>query len=427
MKLSNYNFDVLINENYVIVLNTLENVYIQLEKKQFEILCNDLDLFLKENPKESEILISNGFIISNTKNEILKAKENYLKKCYNTSVYNATIIPTLQCNLKCDYCFIEQNNEHMDLNTINATTDFLNDIINTEAAYLKHFNVKWFGGEPLLYPETIKVISDSLIENCNKKNITYHAMLYSNLCLVDDRTIDILIKSKIKRINTTLDGYGEKNDVRRKAKNGKSSFNTIIDNIKKLKKIFYINIQINIDKRNKKDVYYLLEYLINEKIVDGKYVTVGFNLVNDNHNISDKTSLLSYDDSDGMIYINRYYKQLGKLATHNLPTPALNCFAVAKNSVVIDPKGNLYKCFKDTKTNIPYGNLFETKDNWDDLQFQGLLHDPFGNLKCVSCSVFPLCYGGCQNFGNGEQICSLKFILEHKIRRYFNNYDEVIK
>ena len=37
MKLSNYNFDVLINENDVVVLNTLENVYVKLEKKQFDI------------------------------------------------------------------------------------------------------------------------------------------------------------------------------------------------------------------------------------------------------------------------------------------------------------------------------------------------------------------------------------------------------
>lgn len=422
MKLSKYNFEVSLNETQMIVLNTLENVYMLFEHQQYQKLYNNLDLFIKENPIESNFLISNGFIISDQKDELLQAKESYLKKCYNSSVFNATIIPTLQCNLKCDYCFIEQNPIHMSNKTITKTVDFLNDIIDIESPNLKHFNVKWFGGEPLLHPEIIEKISLPLIQNCKRHKISYHSMIYSNLTLINDKIIETLKKSNIKKINTTLDGFREKNDIRRVPKNKEYGFDNIINNIKNLKNDFDINIQINIDRRNQQDVLTLIDFLINAHIIDGKHVTVGFNFVNDNHNIVDKSNLLSYENMSDINYIDTYYKKLGNLATHSLPTPALNCFAIAKNSVIIDPLGSLYKCFKDTKTNIAFGSLYESKDKWNNAQYQGLLHDPFNNLKCTSCSVFPLCYGGCPNFGSKQQICSLKYILEHKIRRYFNDF-----
>lgn len=422
MKLSKYNFCVETENNTCIIYNTLKNTYIKMGSKRFHQLSTNINEFIgtSQFKEDIKILLESGIILEDNVDEVLLVKNQYFEKCYNSSCYNVTLIPTLLCNLKCDYCFVEQDDYYMDDFIINQVIDYLKKCIKDKRHYLKHFNMKWFGGEPLLYPDIISKISKPIIEFCKLNKINYYAMIYSNLTLLDDNRINVLRSCKINKINTTLDGFGIDNDIRRMSKNGKSYFFNIIDNIKKLKENkFSVNIQVNIDKRNIGSIKTLINYLKKEKIVDGESITIGFNLVNDNSNISDKGILYSYEENIVMNQIDEFYRLLGLKAANTLPTKALNCFALANNSVVIDPRGNLYKCFKDTKKNISFGNVSQSEYQYSNNKYQNLLYNPFNNKRCIECNVFPICFGGCPNFGSDENICSLKYILSYKIKRNF--------
>lgn len=423
MKASKYNFEVELSNNRVVVLNTINNQYAVFDKDGYINFRNNLDEYLQNEKdcKKIKCFKKGGFIVDDDRDELQQIKMDYMSKCYNTSVYNVTIIPTTACNFNCSYCFVEDDHKYMLPPTVESTIRYLCRILDEQAPYLKHFNVKWFGGEPTLFPEIIEEISRLIIKKCGELDINYHAMLYSNLSLLSNDTIQLLKKNEIGYVNTTLDGLGDDNDTRRTAKNGKKYFDVIIDNIKKLREFARVNIQVNIDKENRDKIVKLLKYLKDNGIVDGEMVTVGFNLVNDNGYIQNKGCLMNYSAEEDMRIIDDFYAVLGDKATHTLPEKALHCFAVAKNTVVIDPDGKLYKCYKESKTNIPFGTVDDMHTEYSDILYRSLLHDPFKREKCCDCSVLPICYGGCYDINDHKLICSMKYILKNKIKRYFNS------
>lgn len=422
MKISKYNFEVELSDNKVVLLNTINNQYALFDKDDYLNFKNDLNGYLNNEKDYDKVssLKKGGFIIDDNHNELNQIKIDYMSKCFNTSVFNVTIIPTTSCNFSCSYCFVQDDQKFMEPSTVKALIKYLFQILDEQAPYLKHFNIKWFGGEPTLFPELIDEISQQIIKKCMELDINYHSMIYSNLSLLSDSTIELFEKNKIGYVNTTLDGLGDDNDIRRTSKNGKKYFSVIIENIRKLSKFARVNIQVNIDKENKDKIVKLINFFKEYDLIDGKTVTVGFNLVNDNTFIQNKGCLMQYSSEEDMKIIDDFYMELGDRVDITLPDKALHCFAVAKNTVVIDPDGRLYKCYKDSKSNIPFGTVNDMFSEYSDILYRSLLHDPFKHENCCECTVLPICYGGCYDINDNKQICSMKYILRKKIIRYFS-------
>ena len=66
--------------------------------------------------------------------------------------------------------------------------------MNNQKEQLKHLDVSWYGGEPLLATEVIYNLSDRLICLCEKHGIEYNSYMISNGSLLDDETLDHLIQ-----------------------------------------------------------------------------------------------------------------------------------------------------------------------------------------------------------------------------------------
>jgi uncharacterized protein len=82
-------------------------------------------------------------------------------------------------------------------------------------------------------------------------------------------------------------------------------------------------------------------------------------------------------------------------------TKANYCCADSRTAFVIDPEGNLYKCWNDIgNLKRSVGNIKENeKENKNSkipsLLFEYLLWSPFDNQECIGCEILPLCMGGC--------------------------------
>ena len=163
------------------------------------------------------------------------------------------------------------------------------------------------------------------------------------------------------------------------------------------------------------DLEELVEYFINKNIVDGDSVCLGLNLVNDNEYIKDKSILMKYEDEKTIKLFDQIYNKLGVRGSVSLPANFLNCFAMARNSVVINPDGFISKC----NFAKPYGTVYEPDVYDHNLLYYSQIRDPFNKKECLDCSVFPLCYGGCDS--DNTTICIIKHLISSKIKRYFNN------
>ncbi len=72
-----------------------------------------------------------------------------------------------------------------------------------------------------------------------------------------------------------------------------------------------------------------------------------------------------------------------------------NCGAVAFNSYVVDPRGDLYKCWNNIgREELKVGTLKEGP-RFERNLVRWLAFDPFLDEECRECEMLPICMGGC--------------------------------
>lgn len=141
----------------------------------------------------------------------------------------------------------------------------------------KVLSVVLFGGEPLLnFEQNVKWL-DQIKQYCDMNNIVFVTTLITNGILINEYVMNKLIEYNCQTIQITLDGLKEIHDSRRKYKDGRGSFDEVLNGIRMIYNNAKLNnpvIRINIDKTNIDEVKRLLVYLSEEKL-NGCYIDFG--------------------------------------------------------------------------------------------------------------------------------------------------------
>lgn len=137
------------------------------------------------------------------------------------------------CNLRCRYCFADEGAYHserefMSEETAKKAIDFLLE----NSGNRKVLEVDFFGGEPLMCLQTIKNVVAYAREKGDKLGKKFLFTTTTNALLLDDDAIDFFNR-EMENVVLSLDGRKEIHDAIRKTKNGKGSFDFVIENIKK--------------------------------------------------------------------------------------------------------------------------------------------------------------------------------------------------
>ena len=140
------------------------------------------------------------------------------------------------CNLRCRYCFADEGAYHaerefMSEQTAKKAIDFLIE----NSGNRKILEVDFFGGEPLMCLQTIKNVVAYAKEKAAKAGKKFLFTTTTNALLLDDDAIDFFNR-EMENVVLSLDGRKEVHDAIRKTKNGKGSFDLVINNIKKFVK-----------------------------------------------------------------------------------------------------------------------------------------------------------------------------------------------
>ena len=317
---------------------------------------------------------------------------------FNTNHLTLTIAPTLKCNFNCVYCYEDgYRYTTMDKETQDAVIKFVKQYI----ANISTLTVMWYGGEPLLAIDTIDYLTQEFLKLCGDK-VKYTAAMVTNGYNLNKDNVNRLKKLKVKRVQITIDGPKIIHDERRKLSNGKGSFDKIISNIQESYNELSITIRINIDKDNVSSLNKLLGVFEDAGIKNKvPFYLAPVDKINDI--CYDINCFNSYDFSIEEINFYKIALQRGFYSVP-LPQPVLGiCGAVALNSYVIDPKGNLYKCWNSIgRVEEKVGNIF------NDNLLKWLLYNPLENNECRECNVLPLCMGGCPDhiIQNGTAKCN---------------------
>ncbi len=405
-KVSNYNFFFdFKDEGRYLIYNSISNGLADVNKDIFDLLkLGDNGLNELENkPAQGDLIKSlhqGNIIVDNDFDEVefLRVKFNLMRYALRTLAL--TIVPTLDCNLNCIYCY-EGNRikDFMNEETASAVNDFVKNRL--ENFGYKGLHITWYGGEPLLYPEIVYRLSDSFLKICKSMKITYGATMVTNGTLINKDIIKKLKKYKVGIIQVTIDGVKEVHDQRRPfTETGKSSFQAIIDNISSVIGVIPINIRINVDKTNFNETVKLLDEFKSKGWLDNRkdiFIYIGYTRewTSHCHNILENCfSMREFSEAE-----MKFQEELS-LKGYNVgnlyPSLTAYCVAASNHGFVIDPGGELHKCWSDVGNREAYLCNIREPLVINKKLLKWLSYEPLTMFtECRECKFFPICAGGC--------------------------------
>jgi len=331
-----------------------------------------------------------------------------------------TIIPTYDCNFRCEYCWESFNS------SANMDTDVINNIvqlIEKRKETIKYLEISWFGGEPLLQTELIKAMSEKLRPICAESDIALRQKIATNGYLLTPTNLEILKKSGLSSLVVTLDGPRDIHNQRRFLSSGGETFDVILNNIKNIDFIDRIDIAVNCDEKNVEHIDVLLDDLTPLKRKITLYYRWVFPPIDEWKTFYNTDELEQYNKMASSKLVELNWKAIKK--GYEIRNPLFHrqpfyCKSDISNHYLIGTNGEVFKCNVEFENKLAYGSL----NNNGTIEMNDIYHEVWHNAyeaktkKCTNCIFVPKCHGGCAYafIVSGKNKC--KFVSLEEAKEY---------
>lgn len=391
MEWSKYNYLYYSNiaKSYLLY-SSLSNAFIKLENEGAELVERMKESQDFSNMPENlcQTLKEKKFIVDSNDTETNKIVLQTLIKRFNAKALTLTVAPTQVCNFDCPYCYeTNKAGKKMSKEVQNRLLEFVKS--NKD---LLSLGVIWYGGEPTLAIDIIEKLSKELIACVDN----YSAYMVTNGYLLD-KIVDKIDELKISGIQITLDGTAQTHDTTRCLRNGKPTFEHILENLDLLTSKcpnVEVAVRMNISRDNSQ------EYVALNKILWKRYRNKRVHLYP--AFVFDYTGCSSSCYEDGCSkasFLKELYYNHGVITNPIYPRRTnKGCMAQTLNSFVIGPDGEMYKCWNDLgDKEKSVGNIMKPQSitNFPLLADMMISNDVIYDEECKNCVLFPSCYGGC--------------------------------
>lgn len=376
-------YNALIDE-IIILRPELANVYLQHRNDPEEIKKNHLQFF--------DYLCEKRFFVDETQNETDDVIARWIAED-NNGVYNIIINPTLNCNMKCWYCYEKtRTTDFMTTELIDKIKLHMDNVVTGEK--YNTIALSFFGGEPLLHSsEVVFPLIDYLEEICKAHNIKTIYHFTTNAYLLDSSLSD-KFKGLDVSFQITFDGNEKRHNQIRKTTENEPTYRKILQNVYyAVKSGFNVGIRFNYTKAT-------LPTFI-DVISDFKDLPV-----EDKQKLNFNFQRIWQDDNDCGMTHNEVTDRVRELETcfekEGLNVDSANSYSVSRcyadnaNSIIINYNGDIYKCTardftQKTKEGILNDNgIIEYND-----RYTKRMNLRWGNDTCKACVIYPICHGGC--------------------------------
>jgi len=401
----------------IIAHNTLNNSTVRMTKQIKDIIDSVIAESAANKKIESDLLplYIKKYIQKLIQLEILvplklDEKAKYLKlfnqnRQKKDKTFLITLITTRSCQLNCPYCFEKgiSRKEQLTIETAKKIVLWCQNYLHQHQDCDK-LKVVLSGGEPLLNKEVIKYILPKLNHIAREKQLLFELDMITNGELLDIKTLSFLNRYNMKAVQITIDGPKEIHDKRRIRKDGKGTFDKIMQNIVMafhLNLLKKVHLGINFDRQNVHLIPALFDFFAMHHLQQKIELTFNVIFPTINEQLNQKVSH-SHFKKFGLSEIESAHQYLwlcqeAKKRGFNIPPKwqfGPLCPATKIHSVVAEPNGDLLKCrhavgYKE----FIFGNISSTSEAYDPN------YNKFGFLKkCLSkgCPLVPLCSGGCR-------------------------------
>jgi uncharacterized protein len=412
-KASKYN-KFYFEKDAIFLFNSCSRACVQVEKKEIEKIKA---ILRKKEPckgKDKEVqdlLLENRFIISDDINELESLEYAYTENFFRTEVINVALLPTLQCNFKCPYCF-EAGHKKVKGGESKDYFTILEKFADQYFVHRKRVHISFFGGEPLLKKDELFSYMDYLLKQSKKNNYELVYNIATNGYLLDRSTIRTMYKYTCDSLQITLDGKKESHNKLRILHNGGETFDIIVNNLKaaiqyaiKIKAKTHFILRINLFNQTVDDIKTIFNSFTAEErkridmIFRPVFKTDCFSEVNENTSrdlkkFNDEAAKHGFGVLKGVNYLQCCEADGG-----------INFF-------YITPDLKMWKCLNNMS--IETANIgFIDKTGTIQLNpnmAKWYQTNSFKDEKCRRCYLLPLCFGGCPlNYAKtGKRRCKTK-------------------
>ena len=384
-----------------------------------------------------EVLLEDGFLVESRAHddEQLRAHLDTAREGVPSTLF-VTLMPTLQCNLACNYCFQKEHPAFgkMSSPTEDATLEWILRVIDERG--LSRLHVHYFGGEPTTRKDFCLRTAEVLSASMKARGGAFDWQMTTNGVLLD---LDFALR--MERFGhggykITLDGDKETHDRERVYRDGRGSFDAIFENVVALARSG-IKVRIGgnffpdqaasfeklLDRIEAAGLAGLLEGVKFKPIVDTQKRATGT-----------CTNCSSKEETQTLVQLNRSIERRRMAPTESkvesLETLLGPCELHWRNSYTIDPDGNVYKC--PAVAGLPDLAVTQVASAAAEKIAPLLELRPWE--QCGDCSYMPVCVGGCLGgkflkTGRRDQVACKKDVFEQSfretvVRRYLAEFPE---
>ena len=393
MRTSNYN--IFINSDRgVLVFNALTDSYVFVNDDEAKFLKTrefiSSGIFESERIKRFQ---DAGILVKDDFNVLAYLKHIYSNEMHESDVFDLTILPTLDCNVRCWYCFENKNvGSRITPSVKGNILLFIQNIIK-DRPYIKEISIDLFGGEPLLHYE--EDLDDFLhqiknvVEGLGKK-ATF--LFITNGLRLTEEVMD-RIKDLSPQFQISIDGYKERHDkIKVLSKHADiSTYDLVIHNLKNVCKCDHVHVilRLNYDEQTLKNVGKILSDI---KDIDRSKISIHFERVW-------QTKKHIAITNDALIDAWKLFVSHGFQVTYLkfFHTPS-SCMSSKQDQVAISYDGKIFKCtgcdFARTEED---GNLMSNGNiAWKGNKAEERIQiQTYNHPECLQCKLLPLCWGPC--------------------------------
>lgn len=421
------------NGNWAAFNSLLMDVLLVTNKEYEEIREGIIsDLEFRNALFDAGILVRNA---ENDKRALATIRNTYMQQ---SGIINIVyMVLTTACNLKCKYCFLE-NNPNCDEKRIAMDFEVAILTLRKYITYLEKHNIEevtliLYGGEPTLEVDLLKQI----VGMCRKSNVYFDITVITNGTLIDEE-LALFLKSQNVNIGLSIDGpkkITDKNRVFRRSKksvyDAAYSSKNILDRIgcsyglsMVVSDYFLANQEEIIEwlsKTHEKGIFYNLLHSASSETNWKEHSRRSAEFIIKSYEI--------FERIESTIIDGKIQRQIDSFVKKQFTYS--DCGAIGANQITVLPNGDICVC---------HGDSSDTKHHFSNIQnfdFESFRNSVEANLwirratifnqECLKCEALFCCGGGCRHnadnlFGSRESIdfsyCEyVKEVLYWMIRR----------
>jgi len=399
--ISRYSYFFKTSKGIYLAYSSKKNSFLEISKDLFEVLCEPVQNRTYKLPDSIpqnvlDTLIQEGFICSESDDDDYVIQSQFVTQAiqHDKSKLNLVLVPTLNCNFNCPYCFErEKRVSSMSDQTVDNLINFIKSLGN-----LTELTLTWYGGEPLLAYPTIEKILNRIHEEVPVK-VKSHSLI-TNGYLFNEEIVHLFQKYPLNTIQITLDGVKERHNRLRalKATNAptfdkiQESIDLVVNRLPETE----LHIRVNIDKNNVDD-FFQINNDIHAKY-KGKNILVYPGIIRLEN--AEKTNLVEPAfgrwETANLLY-ELYSKGILDGDIYPVQRVARTCCALCVNSYIIGPMGEIYKCWNDVSDRSKIvGYIDKSEITNKKLYYRYHLGCAWYNdPTCKKCFFLPICNGKC--------------------------------